>query len=321
MKTIIRAVALTIAALFSCATMANDAPFPSKPVTLVIPAAPGGSADAHARILAEYLRRIWGQPVVVESRPGANTILGTSHVAQAKPDGYTILLNSAAFAINPSLYKSLSYDSLTDLVPVTLLTSVPFGLVVNPDLPVETVDQFIAAAKANPAQWNLGASESSALMMGHRFNMLAGTQLQIISYKGAGPMLNDLMGGHVQASFSALSSSQSHIRSGKLKLLGITATSPSKLFPDAELIPNRALPSFNASVWFGIFAPKGTPPAIVDKIHRDITKVLQNPEAREKLLALGVEISGKDPGAFSQIVRDEVALWKEVAQKAGVVPQ
>lgn len=295
--------------------------FPNKPVRLIIPAAPGGSADKNARAIADKLGELWKQPVVVEYKAGANTVIGTDFVAKSAGDGYTLLLNSAAIVVNPAIYAKLPYDTLNDLVPVTMVSTAPFALVVHPAVPVKNIKEFVELARTSPQSLSFGTAESRALLAGHQFNLLAGTKLESVAFKGAGALMNDLVAGHVPVSFSALSSVQAHVQSGRLRLLGIASAKPTALAPDAPALGGTDVPGFEATSWFGIFAPKGTPAAIVAKVQQDVATVLKDAAVAARFESMGAQPVGEAPASFAARVRAEVEMSAKVAKAANVKPE
>ena len=294
--------------------------YPNKPVRIVIPFAPGGSTDANARIINEKLSALWGQPVIIESKPGANTIIGSDAVAKSPPDGYTLLLTSTAHVVNPSLYVKLPYDPVNDLVPVTIVSVSPFAMVAANHVPVKSARDVIALSRAQPGSVSFGTSDSSSLFAGHLFNMLAKTDMQSVPYKGAGPLMTDLAGGHVQIGFAAVSSVQGQVRANRVRLLGVASPKPSPLFPDAPVIATE-VPGFEAISWFGLFVPKGTPRDVITKIHKDVSTVIRDPEIAKRIVGLGAEPGGHTPEEFEARVRTETELWARVARAAGVKPE
>ena len=294
--------------------------YPSKPVRIVIPFAPGGSTDANARIINEKLATLWGQPVIIESRPGANTIIGSEAVAKSAPDGYTLLLTSTAHVVNPSMYVKLPYDAHNDLVPVTIVSVSPFALVAANSLPVKSAKDVIAMLRAKPGSLSFGTSDSSSAFAGHLFNMMAKIDLQSVSYKGAGPLMTDLAGGHVPLGIAAVSSVQGQVRANRVRLLGVASLKPSPLFPDAPVIA-QDLPGYEAIAWFGLFVPRGTPKELINKIHRDVATVLKDPDVQKRFLDLGAEAGGQSPEEFGARVRADIELWAKVAKAAGIKPE
>jgi tripartite-type tricarboxylate transporter receptor subunit TctC len=290
--------------------------FPGKMVRLVIPFPVGGSSDANARIIIPFLSERWKQQVIVESRPGAATIVGTDYVAKSPPDGHTLLLNSTQYPQSPALFAKLPYDPYTDLVPVTLVTLSPQAIVAHPSLPARNVKELIALARARPGELNMG--NAGNMLPTLLFTMLANVKIENVPYKGAGPLMIDAMGGHVPLAIGAVSSVQAAVRSGRVRMLGVS--SPSAAFPDAPVIA-KDVPGFDADTWFGLFAPRGTPKDLVMRIRDDVAAVLQLPVVKQRLLDIGGEPGGQSPDEFSSRVRDEIAKWQKVATAAGIKPQ
>jgi len=290
--------------------------FPGKMVRLVIPFPVGGSSDANARIITPFLSERWKQQVIVESRPGAATIVGTDYVAKSPPDGHTLLLNSTQYPQSPALFAKLPYDPYTDLVPVTLVTLSPQAIVAHPSLPARNVKELIALARARPGELNMG--NAGNMLPTLLFTMLANVKIENVPYKGAGPLMIDAMGGHVPLAIGAVSSVQAAVRSGRVRMLGVS--SPSAAFPDAPVIA-KDVPGFDADTWFGLFAPRGTPKDLVMRIRDDVAAVLQLPVVKQRLRDIGGEPGGQSPDEFCSRVRDEIAKWQKVATAAGIKPQ
>ena len=294
--------------------------FPSKPVRMVIPFAPGGSTDANARIIQDKLSTLWGQPVIIDAKPGANTLIGTDLVAKSPGDGHTLLLTSTAMVVNPSMYTKLPYDTLNDLVPITIVSVSPFALVTPVDSPYKSIKDVLSTLRTQPSTLSFGVSDSSAMLSGHLFNMLAKSDMQAISYKGAGPLMIDLAGGHVPLGIAAVSSVQGQVKGGRVRILGVGSTTPSSLFPQAPVIAND-LPGYEAISWFGLLAPKGTPPDVVQKIYRDVAQVLKDPDVQQKIQGLGADPGGLSPADFQARIKREIDLWGRVAKAAKIQPE
>src|SRR4030095_5020494 len=264
--------------------------YPTKPIRLVVPFPPGGATDILARDVAQKLSDAWGQSFVVDNRPGAGGNIGSELVAKAAPDGYTLEMGTVGtHAINASLYAKMPYDHVKDFVPVILVAGVPNVLVVNPSVPVNSVAELIAYAKANPGKLNFASSGNgtSIHLSGELFKVMAGVQITHVPYKGSAPALQDLLGGQVQLMFDNLPPSLPQIKAGKLKALAVTSTTRAAALPDVPTMAESGLPGFEASSWFGVLAPAGTPPAIVAKLNAEIGKWLASPEAKEKLAKQG----------------------------------
>jgi tripartite-type tricarboxylate transporter receptor subunit TctC len=314
-KAAFAAVAFTFAA---CALAQSN--YPTKPIRLVVPFPPGGATDILAREVAQRLTEAWGQSVVVDNRPGAGGNIGTELVAKSAPDGYTLEMGTVGtHAINASLYSKLPYDHVKDFAPVILVAGVPNVLVVNLSLPVNSVQELIAYAKANPGKLNFASSGSgtSIHLSGELFKVMAGVDMTHVPYKGSAPALQDLIGGRVQLMFDNLPPSLPQIKGGKLKALAVTSSTRAPALPDTPTIAESGLPGFEASSWFGVLAPAGTPPAIIAKLNAEIAKWLTTPEAREKLLALGADAAGGTPEDFARHIQLETTKWAKVVKDSG----
>lgn len=290
--------------------------YPAKMVRIVIPFPVGGSSDANFRIISPHLAERWKQQVVLDPRPGAATMVGTEHAAKSPPDGYTLLLTSTQFPQMPALFAKLPFDPLTDLAPITIVSISPQTIVAHPSLPVKNIRELVALAKARPGQLNLGNAGNS--LPTYLFCMLTHTKIETVPYKGAGPLTTDLMGGHIPLAIGAVSSMQGVVRAGRARILGVS--SPSRTFPDAPVI-SKDVPGFDADAWFGMFAPKGTPREIVQRVRDDVAAVLQLPDVQKRMLDIGGEPGGMQPDEFAQRIRREVEKWKKVAAVANIKPQ
>jgi putative tricarboxylic transport membrane protein len=283
---------------------------------VIIPFPTGSSTDAQARILGPLLSERWKQQVIVDSRPGATTIIGTDLVAKSPPDGHTLLFTSIQFAYVPALFAKLPYDPRTDLVPVTIVSFSPEAIVAHPSLPAKNVRELIALARVRPLNMGTPGNELTTRF----FNTRAKVNIAPVSYKGGAPMMIDVVGGHVELGIAGTITLQGIIRSGRARLLGIASTTPSLIFPDAPLIP-KDVPGFEILSWWGIFAPANTPRELVSRIRDDVAAVLQMPNVRERLLDIGGEPGGETVDQFTARVRSEIARWQEVATAAGIKRQ
>ena len=307
-------------ALAGLSTVAPAADYPTKPIRLVVPFPPGGTTDILARAVAQKLSQTWNEQVIVDNRPGAGGNIGADLVAKAPPDGYTLVMGTVGtHAINPNLYARMPYDHVKDFAPVILVAGVPNVLVVNPSLPVRSVRELIDYAKANPGKLNFASSGNgtSIHLSGELFKTMAGVQMTHVPYKGSAPALADLMGGQVQLMFDNLPSSLGLIKAGKLRPLAVTSTERAAALPDVPTIAESGLPGFEASSWFGVLAPAGTPHDVVAKLNRTIEAWLATPEAKEKLLAQGAIAVGGSPEAFAKHIRSETAKWAKVVKASG----
>ncbi len=294
--------------------------YPSKPIRLVVPFPAGGTTDILARAVAQKLTEAWGQPVVVDNRPGAGGNIGSELVAKAAADGYTLEMGTVGtHAINPSLYAKMPYDHVKDFAPVILVAGVPNVLVVNPGVPAHSVAELIAYAKTHPGKLNFASSGSgtSIHLSGELFKVMSGADMMHVPYKGSAPALADLIGGQVQLMFDNLPSSLPQIRAGKLRALAVTSGTRAAALPDTPTIAESGLPGFEASSWFGVLAPAGTPPAIVSKLNAEIAKWLASPEAKEKMQSQGANAAGGSPEDFARHIQAETAKWAKVVKDSG----
>ena len=311
----------TLGALFTCLTFGALAQgYPNRPIKLVVPFPAAGTTDILARAAAQKLTESLGQAVVVDNRPGAGGNIGSDLVAKSAPDGYTLLMGTVGtHAINPSLYAKMPYDHIKDFVPVVLVASVPNVLVVNLDLPVNSVADLIKLAKAKPGAINFASSGSgtSIHLSGELFKTMAGVDMTHVPYKGSSPALTDVMGGQVQVMFDNLPSSLALIKAGKLRAIAVTSMVRAPALPNVPTINESGLPGFEASSWFGVLAPAGTPAPIVARINAEVNKWLQSADAREKLLAQGAEAAGGSPEQFAAFIRSETEKWAKVVKASG----
>ncbi|MFO1412986.1 MAG: tripartite tricarboxylate transporter substrate binding protein [Burkholderiales bacterium] len=319
-RSLVRAVG--VAALAALASLASaQAPYPVKPIRIVVPFPAGGTTDILARAVAAKLTETTGQAAVVDNRPGAGGNIGAELVAKSAPDGYTFLMGTVGtHAINPSLYAKLPYDHVKDFAPVILVAGVPNVLVVNPSLPVNSVQELIAYIKANPGKVNFASSGSgtSIHLSGELFKTMTGLQITHVPYKGSAPALQDLVGGQVQIMFDNLPSSLALIKGGKLKALAVTSAERSTALPDVPTVAEAGLPGFEASSWFGLLAPAGTPKEAIAKVNGEVAKWLATPEAKEKLASQGaIAASGLTPEDFQKHIAAETTKWAKVVKESG----
>ena len=322
MKSIMRTLLAILAAMLSIVATGPvvAADYPTKPIRLVVPFPPGGTTDILARAVAQKLSETWNQQVIVDNRPGAGGNIGSDLVAKAAPDGYTLVMGTVGtHAINPNLYSKMPYDHVKDFAPVILVAGVPNVLVVNPSLPVHSVKELIDYAKANPGKLNFASSGNgtSIHLSGELFKTMAGVQMTHVPYKGSAPALADLMGGQVQLMFDNLPSSLGLIKGGKLRAIAVTSAARAAALPDVPTIAESGLPGFEASSWFGVLAPAGTPHDIVAKLNATIAAWLATPDAKEKLLAQGAIAAGGSPEDFARHIDRETAKWAKVVKASG----
>jgi len=314
-------IAACAVALPAVSRVAKAQTYPSKPVRLIIGYPPGGSADITARLTGQWLSERLGQPVVVESRPGAATNLATEAVVRAAPDGYTLLLVAPANAINATLYDKLSFDFLRDIVPVAGIIRFPNVVVVNPSLPIKTIPELIAYAKANPGKLNMASSGNGSTihMSGELFKMLTGINMVHVPYRGGAPALTDLISGQVQVMFDNIPTSAEHVRAGKLRGLAVTSAARSEVLPDLPTVAD-VLPGYEASAWYGLGAPKGTPDEIVDKVNKAMNEVLADPKSQARFKELGASLLPGSAADFGKLLAEETEKWGKVVKFAGVKP-
>src|SRR5688572_32193315 len=309
------------ALLLSTAATAFSQSFPTKPVRMVVHIGPGSSMDIVGRVLAQKLNETWAQPVIVDNRGGAGGTIGIDVVAKAPPDGYTILFGSSSVAIAASYYRKLPYDTLRDLEPVTQISSRHNVLVVSPSSPFTSVKDVIAAARAKPGQMSYGSgggSGSSDHLAGELFKLLAGVDVLHVPYKSGPAALTDLMNGQLSIYLGGIPINLPMIKAGKVRALGTSGSKRSPQLPDVPTIAEAGLPGFEVNVWYGLFAPRATPPQIVGKIASDVTALVRTPAMRERFTALGVEAEGGTPAEFRAYFRNDLEKWRKVVKAANV---
>ena len=302
-------------------TVAGAQSFPVKPVRMVIPIGPGSSMDITGRVLAQRMNESWSQPVIADNRPGAGGNIGADVVAKAQPDGYTVLFCSSSLAIAHSAYRTLPYDALRDLEPVTQISSRGNVLVVHPSLPVGTVKELIAYARARPGQLSFGSgggNGSSDHMVGELFNLLAGVRITHVPYKSGPQAVTDLLNGQIQTYFGGIPVNLPMIRAGKVKPLGVSLATRSPALPDVPTMIEAGVPGYEVNVWYGLFAPRGTPKDVVAKMAADVTRQLKSPDFQERLTGLGVDAAGGTPAEFKALFAREVETWAKVVKAAKV---
>ena len=304
---------------FSAAVFAQA--WPAKPIKLVVPYPPGGSADILARAIGQKLGDGLGQAVVIDNRPGAGTAIGAEATAKAAPDGYTIMLGTvSSHAINPALTPGLKYDPVKDFAPVSLVASIPFVLLVHPSLPARSVKDLIALATAKPGSLNFSSAGSgtSNHLAGELFKSMTGTYMVHIPYKGSAPALNDLLAGQVQLMFDLALTAQPHVKSGAARALGVTGLTRSSALPDVPTIAESGVPGYEVSAWFGFFAPAGTSAAIVTALNAETVKAMRLPDLKERLANQGAEAVTNTPEQFASYVKEELGKWTRVVKASGM---
>jgi len=320
MKLFFRTVALALVFL-SGVTQAQ--PYPSRPVRLIVPFPPGGSNDIVARMVATQLGERLGQQVVIDNRGGAGGVLGTDLAAKSPPDGYTLLLISVAYAFGPALYKNLPYDPERAFAPVGILGSGAAALTVHPSLPVNTVQELIALAKAKPGALNYASAGVGSLqhLACALFMIQAGIDVVHVPYKGGGPAMADVIGGQAQIVMPSLIQVVPHIKSGRLRVLGTSGTRRSAVLPDVPTISESGVPGYEAHNWWGLLAPAGTPAPVIEKLHSDLTRVLASRETEKRFETEGAEVVRMTPAEFGGFISAELVKWSRVAREVGITAE
>lgn len=321
-----RALQQLAAAFFAMSLLAIAAPaaaqqYPSRPVRLVVPFPPGGSTDILGRALAQKLSEAWGQQFVVENRPGAGGSIGADQAAKAAPDGYTLLMaHIGTLAVNPALYPKLPYDPVRDFAPVSLMAIVPNVLVVNPSVPAKNVTELIAYARANPGKLNYssGGNGSAAHLAMEYFKLQTQTDIVHVPYKGTAPAVTDLIAGQVSLTMTGAPVVMPQVMAGKLRALGVSSPARLEAFPQVPTIAESGVPGFDATQWYGVVAPAGTPREIVAKLNAEINKVMQTKEMKERLLAEGAIAAPDTSDAFATFIQSELKRWGAVVKATGM---
>ncbi|MCA0425239.1 MAG: tripartite tricarboxylate transporter substrate binding protein [Proteobacteria bacterium] len=320
MKRLFAALALTAATLVF-PVLAQD--YPSKPVTLVVPFAPGGSSDVISRFVGQKLSELWKQSVIVDNKAGGAGQIAMQAVARSAPDGYTLILGHiGTLAVNPAMFEKLAYDYKKEFSPVAMLAIVPSAIGVNPDLPIKDIKDLIAYSKANPGKLNYGSAGNGSA--GHLameyFKDTAKVDAQHVPYKGTGPMLTDLLSGQTQLTYNGILPLVPHAKSGKLRIIAVGSPKRLPLMPDVPTVEEQGYPGFETSQWYGILAPKGTPDAIIKKLNADINKVLAEPDIQKRLQDDGAVAGSGSPEDFGKYIDAEEKRWGPVVKKAGIKP-
>jgi tripartite-type tricarboxylate transporter receptor subunit TctC len=319
-----RAFTLALAATFAAGSFtalpAAAQAYPTKPITIVVPFAAGGTTDILARVIGEALKKELGQPVVIDNRAGAGGNIGAALAAKAVPDGHTLFMGTVGtHAINAALYKKLSFDPVKDFAPLTRVAMVPNLLVANPARPYKTVKELVAYARSKPGQVTFGSSGngSSIHLSGELFNSLAKVDMIHVPYKGSAPAVTDLVGGQIDIMFDNMPSAIQHVRNGRLKAIAVTTAKRSPELPDVPTIAEAGVPGYEATSWFGMFAPAATPAPVVAKLNAALVKVLADADVKKKLAEQGAEPYSEKPEQFAEFIRKESAKWAQVVKAAG----
>jgi tripartite-type tricarboxylate transporter receptor subunit TctC len=308
-----------LACLFFSATPWAQDQWPSKPVRMILPFPPGGGTDILGRLIADRLSASLGQPVVTENRGGAGGNVGAEAAAKSAPDGYTIVLVAPSLAISPTLYSKLNYDPVKDLAPISLVATVPNVMVTQPSMPGD-LKEFIATVKSKPGALNFGSggAGTSNHLAGELFNLVAGTRLVHIPYKGVNLAMQDVLSGNVHLVFIGIPAAAPHIKAGKLRALAVVAPQRSPALPEVPTVAEAGLPDFEVTTWYGILAPAGTPRNVITRVNGELVKIMHAPELREKLAATGTDPLTSTPEEFAAYIKREITKWGEVIRKAGV---
>ena len=315
-----RVVCATLAVLLSFTALAAEQTYPSKPIRLVVPFPAGGSLDVVARAIGQKLTEAWGQPVVIENRPGAGGNIGADLVAKSAPDGYTILEGAlSTHAVNVSLYNKMPYDPIKDFAPITLVAVTPNVLVLNASYPVNSVPGLLAYARANPGKLSFGSGSngSAGHLAGELFKTEAGVDMVHIPYKGGAPALQALLAGDTQLMFDNLANSAAQLKAGKLKALAVTTAKRSSLMPELPTLSETGLPGFDIYTWWGFMAPAGTPKEIVAKWNAEVTRILNSPEMKAFFAQQGAEPAPDSPEQFAALIRSEISKYAKIVKQSG----
>ena len=315
------ALAMGLSALASLAYAQNAATYPSRPIKIVVPFAPGGTTDMLARLVGQRLTQSWGQPVVVENKPGAGATLGADIVAKSAPDGYTLLMGAAHHTIAQKVYAKIPYQFDRDFAPITMVAMVPNMVVVNSEVQAKTIGEFIALTKSQPGKFNYGSAGAGTAhhLIGEMFKLRAGVDLIHVPYKGSAPAVADLLSGQVQLMFDTVTSGLPQVKAGKLRALAVTTAKRSSAMPDVPSLSETVLPGFDVGTWFGLLAPAATPPAIVQKLNAEIVKIIQQPDVRKQMLDAGSEPMGNTSQQMAAQIKAELDAFDAVVKQIKLV--
>ena len=312
---------LALAGINAPAVLAQN--YPSHSIRLVVPSSPGGGTDIVGRLLAQKLSEQMGQQVVVDNRAGAGTIIGNDAVANSAPDGYTLLMGLSTLAINPSMYTKLPYDALRDFAPISQSVSACNILILHPSVPARTVTELIALAKAKPGSLTFGSAGmgTNPHLSGELFKSLARIDMVHVPFKGSGQSVISQLAGEIAANFPSVPTAMPYVRAGRLRALGVTTLKRAQALPDVPSIAEAGLPGYEATQWFGLLAPAGTPRAIIDRLYQESSRALRTADMKERMIAEGLEVVAGTPEEFAGYLRSETAKWTQVIKAAGIKPQ
>ncbi len=321
---VVGAIALLVA-LFGVPREANAQgaqSYPNKSIRIIVAAAPGGTSDILARAIGQKLSEKWNQPVVVDNRPGADSNVGAELAAKSPPDGYTlILLDTSTLTMGPSLYPKLGYDPRKDFAPITMVVFSPHALVIHPSLPVNNVKELIAYSKANPGKLNFASASNAIRLGGAQFNLLTGTDMLIVPYKGGAAGLTALTGGETNVMLNGLLATLPHIKGGKIKGIAVASARRMEAAPEIPTVIESGVPNFVTGSWQGLLAPAGTPPDVVKKLNVTVVEILNAPDMKQKLVAQGADVIADTPEQFGKFLQDETVKWSKVVKDAGIKPE
>ena len=324
MRKFVAVALMTAAACHGSVAVAQGAQnFPGKSITIIVPASPGGAIDLVARLCAQKMTELWGKPVVIDNKAGATGTIGTEFVARSTPDGHTLALVASSHAINPSLFKSLPYDTVKSFEPVVLTHVVPLMLVVSPSLPAKNLKELIAYAKANPGKLSFASSGPGGAphMSGELFRSMAGIDMTHIPYKGSTAAHPDLLSGRVSMMFDTVAAIMPHVKSGAVRAIAVTTPTRASIAPDVPTMAEAGLPGYETSTWGGVLAPAGTPKDVVAKLNAEFNRDLNLPDVRKKITDAGIEPAGGTPQQFADFIQAEMQKWSKVAKDAHVEPE
>jgi tripartite-type tricarboxylate transporter receptor subunit TctC len=304
------------------AVMAADAPYPNKPIRVIVGFPPAGAADIFARLVGQKLTDAWGQAVVIDNRPGAGSTIGSEIVAGSNPDGHTLMVVSASYATSAGLYQKLKYDPIKSFAPIILIASAPNVAMVHPSVTVKSTGELIAAAKAAPAKFNLGSAGTGSIthLAGELLQDMAGIDLVHVPYKGGGPALNALVAGQIHMAIQSLTASLGHIQAGRVRALGVTSAKRSPLLPDVPAL-SEAVPGYEATNWYGMLAPAGVSKSIVTALNKQVAAILTTPDMADAVKKQGADPGGGSPEAFGKYLQTEIVKWTRVIRNAKLTPE
>ncbi|MEA2929701.1 MAG: putative tricarboxylic transport rane protein [Hyphomicrobiales bacterium] len=303
-------------------TAAHAQTYPARPITIVVPFAPGSGTDSIARIIGQYLQAALNQSVVIENKVGASGVLAATYVARAAPDGYTLLMaTNSTHSANPYLFKSLSYDPVKDFAPVARIGSYVFMLVVNKDVPAQTLQELIAYAKANPGKLTYASGNTTGIVAGETFKSKAGVDILHVPYKSTPPAINDVLGGRVSMMVIDMAPGLEHVRAGNFRALAVTTKERSALLPDLPSLAEAGIPGYDVTSYAALFAPAGTPKDVVDRLNAEVQKIIANPEAKARIAVTGFDAFSGPPETLAAFIQSELVNWAKLIKESGIEPQ